>query len=70
MIVWCVSFQIRMKTAEDFKKLIQGFSGDISADNALVTGLSIRNGLVVHRYTNLMQQSIFNIACQNGGFYS
>ena len=44
-----------MKTAEDFKKLIEGFSGDISADNALQVS-AIRNGLVVH---NLMQQSIF-----------
>ena len=50
-----------MKTAEDFKKLIEGFSGDISADNALQVS-AIRNGLVVHRYTNLMQQSIFKMA--------
>ena len=42
-----------MKTAEDFKKLIEGFSGDISADNALLVSV-IRNGLVVH----IMQQSI------------
>ena len=34
-----------MKTAEDFKKLIEGFSGDISA--ALQVSV-IRNGLVVH----------------------
>ena len=47
-----------MKTAEDFKKLIVGFSGDISADNALQLS-AIRSGLVVHIYTNLMQQSIF-----------
>ena len=57
-----------MKTAEDFKKLIEGFSGDISADNALQVS-AIRNGLVVHIYTNLMQQSIF-LNCQNGAFYS
>ena len=50
-----------MKTAEDFKKLIEGFSGDISADNALQVS-AIRNGLVVHIYTNLMQQSIFKTA--------
>ena len=50
-----------MKTAEDFKKLIEGFSGDFSADNALQVSV-IRNGLVVHIYTNLMQQSIFNTA--------
>ena len=58
---WCVSFQIRMKTAEDFRKLIEGCSGDISADNALQVSL-IRNGLVVHIYTNIMQQSIFKTA--------
>ena len=50
-----------MKTAEDFKKLIEGFSGDISADNALQVS-AIRNGLVVHIYTNIMQQSIFKTA--------
>ena len=38
-----------MKTAEDFKKLIEGFGGDISADNALQVS-AIRNGLVVHIY--------------------
>ena len=36
-----------MKTAEDFKKLIEGFSGDISADNALQVS-AIRNGLELH----------------------
>ena len=45
-----------MKTAEDFKMLIEGFSGDISADNALQVSV-IRNGLVVH----LMQQSILKL---------
>ena len=38
-----------MKTAEDLKKLIEGFNGDISADNALQVS-AIRNGLVVHIY--------------------
>ena len=36
-----------MKTAEDFQKLIEGFSGDISADNALQVS-AIRNGLELH----------------------
>ena len=57
----CISFQI---IAEDFKKLIEGFSGDISADNALQVSV-IRNGLVVHIYTNLMQQSIYNFGIQH-----
>ena len=34
-----------MKTAEDFKKLIEGFSGDISADNALHAGFSNKKWL-------------------------
>ena len=49
-----------MKTTEDFKKLIEGFNSDISADNVLQVSV-IRNGLVVHIYTNLMQQSIFKM---------
>ena len=51
-----LTFQIRMKTAEDLKRLIEGFSS--GADNALTTGFSIRNGLVVQIYSTLMQQSI------------
>ena len=43
------------------QKLIVGFSGDISADNALQVS-AIRHGLVMHIYTNLMQQSIFKTA--------
>ena len=50
-----------MKTAEDFKKLIEGFSSDVSADNALQVS-AIRNGLVVHIYTNIMQRSIVKTA--------
>ena len=44
--------------------MTEGFSGDISADNALQVSV-IRNGLVVHIYTNLMQQSIFNFGIQH-----
>ena len=51
------TFQIRMKTAEDYKRLIEGFSSDISADNALQVS-AIRNGLAVHIYSNITQQSI------------
>ena len=50
-----LTFQIRMKTAEDLKRLIEGVSSDVSADNALQVSV-IRNmkyGLVVHIYTNL-----------------
>ena len=55
------TFQIRMKTAEHLKRFIEGFSGDVSADNALQVSV-IRNGLIVHMYTNLMQQSIVKTA--------
>ena len=44
-----VDFQFRMKTTEDLKRLIEGFSSDVSADNALQVSV-IRNGLVVHIY--------------------
>ena len=50
-----------MKTAEDFKKLIEGFSGDISADNALQVSV-VRNGLAVHIHTDLIQQNILKTA--------
>ena len=52
-----LTFQIRMKTTEDLKKLIEGFSSDVSVDNVLQVS-AIRNGLVVHIYTNITQQSI------------
>ena len=35
-----LTFQIRMKTAQDLKRLIEGFSSDASADN--------KKWLVVH----------------------
>ena len=38
-----LTFQIRMKTAEDLKRLIEGFSSDASADN-----FSNKKWLVVH----------------------
>ena len=53
--VWTIS---RMK---DLKRFIEGFSGDVSADNTLQVSV-IRNGLIVHMYTNLMQQSIVKTA--------
>ena len=40
------TFQIRMKTAEDLKRFIEGFSGDVSADNALQVSV-IGNGLYI-----------------------
>ena len=55
-----LTFQIRMKTAEDLKRLIEGFSSDVTAENAQVS--VIRNGLVVHIHTNLMQQNIVKTA--------
>ena len=55
-----LTFQIRMKTTEDLKKLIEGFNSDVSADNALQVS-AIRNGLVVHIYTNITQQSIVKL---------
>ena len=56
-----LTFQIRMKTTEDLKKLIEGFSSDVSVDNVLQVS-AIRNGLVVHIYTNITQQSIVKTA--------
>ena len=44
-----LTFQIRMKTTDDLKKLIEGFSSDVSVDNVLQVS-AIRNGLVVHTY--------------------
>lgn len=59
-----LTFQIRMKTAEDLKRLIEGFS---SADNALQVSV-IRNGWVVHIHTNLTQQSIVKTAAKMVAF--
>ena len=52
-----------MRTAEDLKRLIEGFSSDVSAIDAQQF-LVIRNCLLVHIYipTQLMQQSIVKSA--------
>ena len=54
-----LTFQIRMKTAEDLKRLIEGFSSDVSAENAQVSVL--RNGLVVHIHTNYCSKTLLKL---------
>ena len=58
-----LTFQIRMKTADYLKRLIEGFSSDVSAAGQYTNyRFQIRNGLVVHIYTILKQQSIVKTA--------